>query len=308
MILYASFRTDLPAFYGEWLYNRLKNYGWFLQPNPMNPKQLQRIESKDIEAIVFCSKNYRPFLPYVKWFNDNFKCLFHYTINAYTYDIEPKNIEFTDSLETILNLSEIVPKKQIIWRYDPILFTSDYNVEFHKSWISTIGMFLSPFTETCIFSFVSTIYPWVKKNIPNLIENDEWKHEILEFINSRTDMHYQTCGHGDTYYKYNNIGISACTGVDILEKVFDVKCNSFKSGHYRPGCGCIPGTNVGQYNTCLHKCKYCYAARSSSPTYLYDIDSPVLLGAVPEDANITPSRAPKVFIENVPKQLEINFE
>ena len=81
MILYASFRTDLPAFYGEWLYNRLKHDGYLLQPNPMNPNQVQRIDTKDIEAIVFCSKNYKPFMKYVKWFNDNFKCAFHYTIN-----------------------------------------------------------------------------------------------------------------------------------------------------------------------------------------------------------------------------------
>ena len=55
MILYASFRTDIPAFYGEWLYNRIKE-GWLLQPNPMNANQLQKIKSSDIEAIVFCSK------------------------------------------------------------------------------------------------------------------------------------------------------------------------------------------------------------------------------------------------------------
>ena len=51
MILYASFRTDIPAFYGEWLYNRIKE-GWVLQPNPMNANQLAKIESSNIEAIV----------------------------------------------------------------------------------------------------------------------------------------------------------------------------------------------------------------------------------------------------------------
>ena len=182
MILYASFRTDLPAFYGEWLYNRLRHYGYLLQPNPMNPKQVQRIDTKDIEAIVFCSKNYKPFMKYVKWFNNNFKCIFHYTINSYGTEIEPGTPNIGDSINTFKKLSGETSKQQVIWRYDPILFTNKYDIEHHKNSINLISKELKDYAEICIFSFVSTIYPWVKKNIPELIENESYKNEILTFF------------------------------------------------------------------------------------------------------------------------------
>ena len=305
MTLYASFRTDLPAFYGEWLYNRLRYDGYLLQPNPMNPNQVQRIDTKDIEAIVFCSKNYKPFMKYVKWFNDNFKCVFHYTINSYGTEIEPGTPNIGDSINTFKKLSGETSKQQVIWRYDPILFTNKYDIEHHKNSINLISKELKDYTEICILSFVSTIYPWVKKNIPELIENELYKNDILTFLNNKNDLHYQTCGHGDTYYKYENIGISSCTGVDLLERIFNLRCNEFNKGHYRPGCGCIPGVNVGQYNSCMNRCKYCYAARNTYKQSLYDVNSPILLGTLSNDAKITHTKSPKVFKQS--EQLQFNF-
>ena len=305
MILYASFRTDIPAFYGEWLYNRIKE-GWLLQPNPMNANQLQKIESSDIEVIVFCSKDYRPFMKYVKWFNDNYRCIFHYTITPYDSDIEPNVLDKESIIENFKELSNATSKEQIIWRYDPILFTNKYTPKYHKEKLLIMSNELCDYTDTCIFSFVSTIYPWVKKNIPDLIDDYNNKEELLEYINSQSNLHYQTCGHGDAYSSlYPNIGISSCTSVDLLEKVFNIKCIKQKGGYYRKGCGCIQGTNIGQYNSCLHGCKYCYAARNTYKQTLYDPTSPILLGELTEDSKIYPCKAQKVFKEKEQKQLSL---
>lgn len=304
MILYASFRTDIPAYYGEWLYNRFRE-GFILQPNPMNSKQVQRIDVRDIEAIVFCSKDYRPFMKYVNYFNDNFKCLFHYTITSYEQDIEPKTYENCKMICNLKELSNIVSKDKVIWRYDPILFTKDkYTLDWHKNKLLMMSNDLCNYTNICIFSFVSTIYPWVKKNIPGIVDDLQYRSDMLNFIDKLNNgIQYQTCGHGNVYEQYSNIGISSCTSVELLEKTFNVKCNKFKGGHYRPGCGCIPGTNVGQYNTCMNGCKYCYAARPTILLSTYDPNSPILFGTVTDDMKIVDSRAPKVFIEN--RQLDL---
>ena len=147
------------------------------------------IESSNIEAIVFCSKDYRPFMKYVKWFNDNYRCIFHYTITPYDSDIEPNVLDKESIIENFKELSNATSKEQIIWRYDPILFTNKYTPEYHKEKLSIMSNELCDYTDTCIFSFVSTIYPWVKKNIPDLIDNYKNKEELLEYINSQSNLH-----------------------------------------------------------------------------------------------------------------------
>ena len=61
MILSASRRTDIPAFYGDWLMNRLRA-GFLLVRNPRNPRQVSRIDlsPENVDCIVFWTKNPAP--------------------------------------------------------------------------------------------------------------------------------------------------------------------------------------------------------------------------------------------------------
>jgi len=52
MIISASRRTDIPAFYAEWFMNRLEA-GYCLVPNPLNPKQVARIAPLEKQRYVF---------------------------------------------------------------------------------------------------------------------------------------------------------------------------------------------------------------------------------------------------------------
>ena len=63
MIISASRRSDIPAFYGEWLMNRLKA-GEVLVRNPMQAKQVSRImlSAETVDALVFWTKNPANFL------------------------------------------------------------------------------------------------------------------------------------------------------------------------------------------------------------------------------------------------------
>lgn len=64
MIVSASRRTDIPTFYSEWFYNRIKE-GFLYVRNPMNAHQISRIDlSPDVvDCIVFWTKNPIPMLP-----------------------------------------------------------------------------------------------------------------------------------------------------------------------------------------------------------------------------------------------------
>lgn len=54
MIISASRRTDIPAFYAEWFIKRLQA-GFVLVRNPMNFRQVSQIPlvPEDIECVVF---------------------------------------------------------------------------------------------------------------------------------------------------------------------------------------------------------------------------------------------------------------
>ena len=52
MIISASRRTDIPAFYADWFVNRL-NAGYCLVKNPRNPAQTKRVSllPEDVDGI-----------------------------------------------------------------------------------------------------------------------------------------------------------------------------------------------------------------------------------------------------------------
>ena len=61
MILSVSRRTDIPAFYSEWFFNRIKA-GFVDVRNPMNIHRVSRVKITPdvVDCIVFWTKNSKP--------------------------------------------------------------------------------------------------------------------------------------------------------------------------------------------------------------------------------------------------------
>ena len=89
MILMISGRTDIVAFYTQWLMNRISE-GYFLVRNPFNYHQVSRINYEDVDLIMFCTKNPLPIIPYLKDIKKPY--VFHVTLTPYNKDIEPNVI------------------------------------------------------------------------------------------------------------------------------------------------------------------------------------------------------------------------
>ena len=127
MIISASRRTDIPSFYSEWLFNRLKE-GYVCVRNPMNIHQISQISlSPDVvDGIVFWTKNPTPMLERIHEL-DNYTYYFQFTLNSYGKDIE-KNVPSKNDviIPTFKKLSSIIGKERIVWRYDPILINEHY--------------------------------------------------------------------------------------------------------------------------------------------------------------------------------------
>lgn len=75
MILSASRRTDIPTFYSEWFFNRIKAVFLYVR-NPMNAHQINGIDLSPevVDCIVFWTKNPIPILPRLSEL-DAYKCI-----------------------------------------------------------------------------------------------------------------------------------------------------------------------------------------------------------------------------------------
>lgn len=315
MIVNVGGRTDIVNYYSEWLMNRIKE-GYAYSRNPLFQNNVSKISLKpqDVDCLMFCSKNYKPMLKYMKELNEKFRIICHYTITAYGKDVEPNVPDIDESINTLIELSKIVGKEKVIWRYDPILLTKKYTIEKHIGTFKYMAKTISPYVQRCIFSFVE-MYKKLEYNMPEIIlltAEDKIKiAKELGRIAKENNLYIQTCGTDESYESYG-IHLSGCTTSEILEKANNVKYKNIKAKGMRKGCQCIPSRDIGAYDTCLNGCKYCYANKrpnlARENVKLHDKNSPLLIGNIKKTDKITISK-PESFIKeyNINKGEQISF-
>lgn len=169
MIINTGGRTDTVQYYTQWLLRRFEE-GYVLTRNPLFPGKVNRYEltPDKVDCVVFCSKNYKPILPRLHEITDRFNTYFHYTITAYGKDIEPGVPVIDESMETLAELSGLVGKQRIAWRYDPVLLTREYTIGRHMETFERMAAKLAPYIDRCIFSFVE-MYRKLEVNMPELL-------------------------------------------------------------------------------------------------------------------------------------------
>lgn len=254
MILNISFRTDIVAQYAEWLADTLLNKEFIGSRNPYN-NVVQLFPTKDIEGIIFCSKDYSNLLPYILEIDKKYHCRYHYTITPYDKDIEPNIPRWEESWITLRSLALLVGSDKIVWRYDPILLTGRYTKHF------IIGRFdeacgeFSKYFNMCTFNFVN-VYDKVRKNFPELEsvspEDMDTICKVLGKIANARGVYLQTCILKKDYLGIHNEGCitPATLGLNIKPTKAPLLNN----------CMCTVHTyGIGDYNTCKGGCKYCYA-------------------------------------------------
>ena len=296
MIISASRRTDIPAFYFEWFFNRIKE-GYVLVRNPMNIHQVSRIALTPdvVDCIVFWTKNPKPMINRLSEL-EKYCYYFQFTLNSYAKDIEPnvpsKNSEI---IETFKILSESIGKERVIWRYDPILINNKYNTDYHIKYFRKLAEMLHGKFEHCVISFVD----YYKKNAANFRNNsiEEPRIETIEylaesFVKTASDFGFvlKTCAEK---YDLSRFGIEhgKCIDDHLIGKLLGTELNIQKDKNQREECGCVESIDIGLYNTCLHGCKYCYANYSDKTVKanhgLYDPNSPLLCSSLVDADKIT---------------------
>lgn len=294
MILSVSRRTDIPAFYTTWFMERLRE-GFVMVRNPMNYHQISKVllSPELVDCIVFWTKNAAPLLPHIDEITAKYPCYFQYTLNAYERDVEANTPPLIHKVETFINLSKKLGSNKVIWRYDPIAISEKYSVAWHIARFAELAEKLAGYTNTCVFSFMD-IYPKIKKNVEELrsCTTEEMETLAVAFaeIAHKHGMELRTCAEMIDLERYG-IKHNCCIDAKLIESLIGYELNVKKDANQRMECGCVESVDIGQYNTCRHGCRYCYANFNHQSVITFskqhDPKSPLLIGQLDPGDKIT---------------------
>lgn len=292
MIISASRRTDIPAFYSEWLFNRIKEE-YVLVRNPMNIHQVGKISlSPDVvDGIVFWTKNPIPMMNRLSEL-DKYTYYFQFTLTAYDREVEP-NIPSKNSviIPGFQKLSKSIGRDRVIWRYDPIFFNTRYTMEYHCKYFRVLASKLGDYTEKCTVSFLD-LYKNTARNVSPLNIQTETKEMQFEIMQRFSDIASEYGIYIDTCAEKINLGHlkishACCIDKERFERIGKCRLALGKDQNQRAECGCVASIDIGAYNTCKHGCLYCYANYSQNTvkrnSMAHNPNSPLLFGEVGED-------------------------
>ena len=284
MIISASRRTDIPTFYSDWFFNRIKE-GFVLIRNPRQFTQASRVllTPDAVDLIVFWTKNPAPMIKRLDELRD-YVYYFQFTVTPYGKDVEPNvPAKNPDTLATFKEVSMIVGADRVMWRYDPILLNEKYTASFHERAFEKMAKELNRYTNKVTISFVVTGYRGLKSNAKTLGLSefpDEPKRELAASLASIAHEHGLTIDICAEKMDLMEFGIKRARCIDDRLLAKNVK----KDNNQRPECGCVSSIDIGMYNSCINGCLYCYANYSKgavSGNYAkHNPLSPLLIGEV----------------------------
>lgn len=287
MILNVSGRTDIVAFYTPWFINRYRE-GFVDVRNPIYSKLVHRIYFQDVELFVFCTKNPRPMLPFLKEIKQTI--LFQITLTPYQKDIEP-NVPFKkEIIEDIKRISSILGKDFVFVRYDPIFLSKKYSLNYHIKAFERLCSLLEGFVTKIIVSFMDN-YKNVQKNMTILQAQSFTPQDFKEIgknfsrIAKEHGMTVQTCSEYETLEEYGFL-VNDCVSRGFAKNITGRSYPKWQSRNSKY-CHCAKMVDIGWYNTCSHYCKYCYANfdenKIEENEKNHHFDSTMLIGYLNDD-------------------------
>ena len=226
-IVSASRSTDIPAFYADWFFARLKK-GYSAWTNPFNGVK-SYVSYGKTRFIVFWSKNPEKLIPHLDYLKERgINCYIQYTLNDYDDERLEKGVpKVPERIETFKRLVNKLGKGRVIWRFDPLLLTDTIDIDLLLKKIEGIAEQLVGYTEKLVFSFADILaYRKVKANLEaSQIHYREWTvPEMEEFaaklseLNKKWGFTIATCGEKIDLDKYH-IAHNRCVDDDLMIRI-----------------------------------------------------------------------------------------
>lgn len=295
MILSVSRRTDIPAFYTDWFFNRLKEE-YVLVRNPLNYHQVSKISLNPsvVDCLVFWTKDPTKILKRLDWLKE-YKYYFQITINAYNKKIERYLPPKDEVIAAFQDLSDRIGKEKTIWRYDPIILTDQIELQDHSEHFGILASKLEGYTDRCIISFLD-FYEKTERKMKSMKSIKADSRKMIEIgatlsqIARRHRLKIETCSE---QIDLSEVGIEHAKCIDdrLISKITGKEMIIEKDKNQREKCGCVASVDIGAYNTCKHGCLYCYANASDvavrNNLLKHNPESPMLIGNVEQGDKIT---------------------
>lgn len=311
MILSVGFRTDIVSYYGEWLMKRFSE-GYVYVRNPLFPGKVSRydLSPAKLDAILFRSKNYAPFLGPLETLAKKYRLYCQYVITPYGRELEPNPPAKEERIADFLNVERIVGREKLAWRYDPVLKTEKYSPAWHLKEFESIAARLAGHTDKCIFNFVE-MYIKLQQYMPELIPlTREEKFALAKGfadIALRYGIPLSKCGNAQDYAALGVLP-TPCVTLASLGKANGCVFKKARHNGNRRDCFCIESRDVGAYDCCPGECLYCSCNRDRAALRgnisRHDPSSPFLIGGAETSDEIISS--PQIsFLKSDGNQLSL---
>ncbi|WP_094549734.1 DUF1848 domain-containing protein [Petroclostridium xylanilyticum] len=274
-IISCSRRTDIPAFYYDWLQECLKNK-YVMVKNPYSKSTyMVDLSPERVHSICLWSKSFANVLKnpgYLSLYN----LYFQFTITGYSKFLEPNVVDTEEALRQMEQLARNYSPKQINWRFDPIILsikgeknpTPDNFERARLKVFEALCRDISSFgVNRCTISFLC-LYKKVEQRMKAskftyLIPSQQQQIELVSQLVEIADKY------GTTIYTCTSPIIEGVPGVKkghcidgaYLEALFGKRASHAKDAGQRKECGCTRSRDIGAYSgqSCGHECLYCYA-------------------------------------------------
>jgi hypothetical protein len=279
MLISASYKTDIPAFYGPWFLQRLQA-GFCHTRNPYNQQvSIIPLTPDHVDGFIFWTKNISPFLSCLQTVRHlGYPFLLQYTITGYPRELEERVCTSTQTVASLRAVAATYGSAVPVWRYDPVLLTSLTPADWHRRNFAALARSLQGATDEVVVSFAQ-IYQKTRRNLQQAAASARFswqEHEQttpeqaqallaeLAEIAAAYGMQLTICSQP----QLQTPGLTRparCIDAERLQQVsgrapgqrITLKGN-------RPGCRCFASRDIGEYDTCPHGCLYCYAVHNRS--------------------------------------------
>ena len=270
MIVSASYRTDIPAYYGHWLMNRLA-VGYALVANPYGgPDYRVGLRRPEAEALLLWTRNIGPLLGQLDTIAAILPFAVSFTLTGYPRPLERATLPAERAIEQMRQIARRFGPRSIVWRYDPVLLSDLTPADWHRAQMARLAQALRGVVDEVVLSFAQ---PYAKsaRNLDAAAREhgfawrdppDEEKTALLAELGAiarHEGLRPTLCAQPhllspvlEAAQCVDNARLSDIAGLDIAAK---------QKGN-RPGCACAQSRDIGAYDTCAQGCAYCYAVRS----------------------------------------------
>ncbi len=270
MIISASYKTDIPAFYGDWFLRRL-NAGHCRMVNPYGGQVHEVPLGPDsVDGFVFWTRNAQPFLGALETVADRgFPFVVQYTITGYPRELEPSVVAAERAVALVRDLARRHGPRVVVWRYDPVFLTSLNPPDWHRERFARLASALAGACDEVVLSFAH-IYDKTRANSTRAARahgftwsdpDPEAKQALLgdlAAIAAQSGLRATLCAQAELLVE--GLEPARCIDAGRLSDLAGRPIAAKTKGN-RPGCLCAQSRDIGAYDTCPHGCVYCYAVR-----------------------------------------------